>query len=86
MASHSFNDPSDVSKGGTWFGDYGVRFCSWKWDPTAKALIVTKGADGKRIDLSSIGDQLLTPEQLRERLPQLALDAGKRIAAEHSGK
>jgi hypothetical protein len=36
---------------------------------------ITLYARGKRIHLINIGEQLLTPEALRERLPQLALEA-----------
>jgi hypothetical protein len=79
MAAHRFNDPTDPTKGGAWLGDYGRLFCKWTWDAAAKALTVTRGSRGKRIDLSNIGDQLLTPEELRERLPQLALEVAERI-------
>jgi hypothetical protein len=79
MATHRFNDPKDPTKGGTWFGDTGRHICDWSWDAAIKTVRVTLGVHGKRIDLSTIGEQLLTPEELRESLPRLALEAAQQI-------
>jgi hypothetical protein len=65
--------------GGSWFGERGRRICDWSWDHTTKTVRVTPYARGKRIDLINIGDQLLTPEELQERLPQLALEVAQRV-------
>ena len=82
MATHAFNDPSDFAKGGTWFGEYGRHFCKWSWDAAAKSLTVQRGARGKRIDLSGWDQHALGAEQLRKRLPALALEAANRITEE----
>ena len=78
MATHRFNHPNDPTRGGTWFGDRGRRICDWSWDAATKTVKVTRYGRGKRSDLVSIGEQLVTPEELRERLPQLALEAVQR--------
>jgi len=82
MATHAFNDASDFAKGGTWFGDYRRHFCRWSWDAATKSLIVQRGARGKRIDLSGWDQHALSTEQLRKRLPELALEAANRITEE----
>jgi hypothetical protein len=82
MATHAFNDESDFAKGGTWYGDYGRHFCKWSWDPATKTLAVQRGARGKRIDLGAFDPHDLTTEQLRQRLPELALQAAQRITEE----
>ena len=78
MATHRFNDPKDPNKGGTWFGEHGRRICDWSWDATTKMVRVTRYAHGKRIDLIDIGERGMTPGELREKLPQLALEAAQR--------
>jgi hypothetical protein len=83
--AHRFNHPKDPTKGGTWFGDRGRRLCDWSWDATTKTLKVTCGKHSKRIDLSNTGEQSLTPEELRDRLAQLALEIAQRIVEEGKG-
>ena len=78
MATHRFNDPKGPTRGGTWFGEHGRRICDWSWDATTKTVNVTRYTRGKRIDLIDIGERLTTPEELREKLPQLALVAPPR--------
>jgi hypothetical protein len=78
MATHRFNHPKDPTSGGTWFGEHGRRICDWSWDATRKTVRVTYPRM-RRIDQITIGEQLLTPGELRERLPQLALEAAQRI-------
>jgi hypothetical protein len=80
MPTHAFSDPADYTKGGTWFGDYGRHFCRWTWNVETRELTVIKGPHGKRIDLSALGQP--TPEELKTRLPAIALEAGQRIAEE----
>jgi hypothetical protein len=36
MPMHRFHYESDPIKGGTWFGDRGVRLCDWSWDAEKK--------------------------------------------------
>jgi hypothetical protein len=55
--------------------DRGRRICDWSWDASTKTVKVTRKWRGKRSDLVSIGEQLLTPEELRRKLPQVALEA-----------
>jgi hypothetical protein len=83
MATHRFNDPKDPTRGGTWFGEHGRRICDWSWDATTKTMKVTRYARVKRSHLVNIGEQLLTPEGLQERLPQLALESVQRITKKH---
>jgi hypothetical protein len=80
MPTHAFKDPADHTKGGTWFGDYGRHFCRWTWNAQTRELTVIKGPLGKRIDLSATGQ--LTPEELKTRLPVIALEAAQRIVEE----
>jgi hypothetical protein len=77
--THRFNHPKDPTRGGTWFGERGRRICDWSWDATTKTVKVTRYSGGKRIDLISICEQLPTPEELRDTLPQLALEAAQRF-------
>ena len=79
MATHRFNHPKDPTRGGTWFGEHGQRICDWSWDATTNTVRVTRYGRAKSIDLVNVSEQFLTPEELRERLPQLALEAGQRI-------
>ena len=75
VTTHRFYHPKDATRGGTWFADTGRRICDWSWDAASKTLTVTQGMRSKRIDLSNIGERFLTPEELRERLPQVAIEA-----------
>jgi hypothetical protein len=79
MVAHRFNHPQDPTRGGTRFGDHSRRICDWSWDATTKTVRVACYARRKRIDLINIGEHLLTPEELRETLPQLALEATQRV-------
>jgi hypothetical protein len=76
---HSFNDSADPTKGGTWYDDYGRCICTWEWDADTKTVTVVQDVRGKRMDLS---EQFLTPEELREILPQLALETAQKLAFE----
>jgi hypothetical protein len=79
MATHRFNHPNDPTQGGTWFGEHGRRICDWSWDTSTKTVKVTRYTRRKGTDLINLGEQLLTPAELRERLPQLALEAAQWI-------
>ena len=79
VTTHRFYDAKDPTRGGTWFGDTGRRICDWSWDAATKTLTVTLGMRTKRIDLTNIGERLWTPEELRQRLPQMALDSAQQI-------
>lgn len=81
MATHAFNDGVDYTKGGTWYGDYGQLLCRWTWDSEKQELSVSRGSHGKRIE---VGRLPLSREPLERRLPQLAFEAGERLARESS--
>jgi hypothetical protein len=81
-AVHIFKDPQDPTKGGTWTDEYCRVICTWDWDAVTKTATVTCGTRGKDVGLSDIGEQLLTLTELRERLPQLALEVAQRIVLE----
>jgi hypothetical protein len=90
MATHRFNHPNDPTQGGTWFRDHGERMCDWSFDPATKTVRVTRYIRGryvrrKRTGLINLGEQLLTPEELRERLPQLALETAQRMGKKPRG-
>ena len=80
MPTHRFNHPNDPTQGGSWFADNGRRICDWSWNGATKTVSVTIGMQGRHIDLSAMGEQLLTPEELRDRLPQVALEVAQQIA------
>jgi len=73
MPTHTFSHPTELAQG----GDYGVRICRWTWDSAAKEMHVICGVNGKRIDLRGVD---FSAVDLRERLPQIALNAAGRIA------
>jgi hypothetical protein len=82
MGTHRFNHPNDTTQGGGWFGERGRRLCDWSWGATTKTVKVTRYMRRKRTDLINIGEQLLTPAELRDKLPQLALEAAQRVGKE----
>jgi hypothetical protein len=82
MDTHAFNDPQDPANGGTWYDDYGRHICIWYWDADTKMVTVIRGTRGKHVNLSGIGEQLLTPEALREKLPRVAFEIAQRIIKE----
>jgi hypothetical protein len=89
MATHRFNHPNDPTQGGTWFGEHNKRICDWSWDAATKTVRVTRYIRGryvrrKRTERINIGEQLLSPEELRERLPRLALETAQRMSKKRS--
>ena len=82
MPRHRFNYESDPVKGGTWFGDKGVRVCDWSWDVEKKTLTVRtvrRGPRGKQVSLSVDLEKLEPPQELGKRLSEIALEAALRI-------
>ena len=75
MPRHRFHYESDPIKGGTWFGDRGVRICDWSWDAGKKILRVRRGLHGKQISLSGVDLEKLEPQELGRRLSEAALEA-----------
>jgi hypothetical protein len=78
MPTHRFNYESDPTKGGTWFGDHGVRICDWSWDGEKKILTVRLGVHGKQISLSGVDVERLEPQEHGRRLSEAALEAAQR--------
>jgi hypothetical protein len=76
--SHNFANSKDSIVAGAWSDDNGEPICSWSWDPVTGKLTVTCGTHGKRKTLPSEMAQL-NPEQLRKRLPRLALSLAEQI-------
>jgi len=72
MPTHRFHYESDPTKGGTWFGDRGVRICDWSWNGEKRILRVWRGLRGKQIYLR------LEPQELGRRLSEAALEAAQR--------
>jgi hypothetical protein len=80
MPTHRFNYQSDPAKGGTWFGDKGVRVCDWSWDVEKKTLTVRtvrRGPRGKQVSLS-VDLESLEPQELGKRLSEIALETALR--------
>jgi hypothetical protein len=78
--SHNFAGAKDSIVAGAWSDDNGEPICSWSWDPATGKLTVTCGTQGKRKTLPS-GMAELNAEQLRKRLPRLALSLAEQINA-----
>jgi len=78
--THDFADSKDSIVAGAWSDDNGEPICSWSWDPATRKLTVTCGNHDKRKTLPSemVG---LNAEQLRKRLPRLALGLAEQINA-----
>jgi hypothetical protein len=84
MAStHNFANAKDSIVAGAWSDDNGQPICSWSWDPATGKLTVTCGSHDKRKTLPSEMAGL-NPEQLRKRLPRLALSLAEQINATKS--
>jgi len=81
MPTHRFHYESYPTKGGTWFGERGVRLCDWSWDGPKKTLTVRRGQRGKQISLSDVDLERLDPQELGRRLSEAAFEAAQRITA-----
>jgi hypothetical protein len=81
MATHRFHYESDPTKGGTWFGERGVRVCDWSWHPAKKILTVRAGRHAKQISLSDVDLERFDPKELGRRLSEAALEAKPHITA-----
>ena len=81
MPTHRFNYESDPTRGGTWFGDKGVRVCDWSWDMEERKLTVRtvrRGPGGKQVSLG-VDLEGLEPHELGKRLSQTALETALRV-------
>jgi len=79
VITHRFNNERDLEKGGTWFGDDGELICKWNWDRKYRKLDVRCGSWRSAIDLSILGDHNCTDENLRKRLPKIAIQKAERL-------
>jgi hypothetical protein len=78
--THNFAKARDSIVAGAWSDDNGQPICSWSWDPVTGKLTVTCGTHDKRKTLP--GDMAaLNDEQLRKRLPRLALSLAEQMSA-----
>jgi hypothetical protein len=78
MPTHRFHYESDPTKGGTWFGDRGVRICDWSWNGEKRILRVWRGLRGEQIYLCDVDVERLEPQELGRRLSEAALEAAQR--------
>ena len=78
MPTHRFHYESEPTKGGTWFGDHGVRLCDWSWDGKKKILTLRRGLRGTQVSLS-VDVERLEPQGLGKRLSEIALEATQRL-------
>jgi len=83
MPTHRFHYESDPTKGGTWFGDRGVRICDWSWNGEKKILTVRQRMSGKQISLSGVDPESLNAQELGRRLSEAALEATQQNTSHH---
>jgi hypothetical protein len=84
--THTFANANEAVLGGAWSDDAGRPFCSWTWDHASRKLTVTCGNQGKSKKLPSFEAAELSDEQLRKRLPRLALELAEQIKESRPGK
>lgn len=83
MLTHHFTDTEDGSiKGGWWQGHFGEKLCTWIWDADARAVEVSCGHRGRRIELAQFSGEWLTDVELRNRLPPLARETAESLRGE----
>ena len=83
MPTHRLHYESDPTKGGTWFGDRGVRICDWSWNGEKKILTVRQRMSGKQISLSGVDPERLNAQELGRRLSETALEATQQNTSHH---
>ncbi len=77
--THRFNNTDDLEKGGMWFGDGGELICKWNWYRKSRKLDVRCGSWRSAIDLSKFGERYMTDENLKKRLPKIAIKKAERL-------
>jgi hypothetical protein len=78
MPTHRFHYESDPTKGGTWFGNHGVRLVDWSWDGEKRTLTVRRGPRGTQTSIR-VDVEGLEPQELGKRLSEIALEARQRV-------
>jgi hypothetical protein len=77
MAVPQFDDPNDLSAGGTWVDDFGMQICKWTYDPASRTVAVRcNGPKGKSVPLPA---NTWSEAELKRRVVQVALDLAERI-------
>ena len=78
--AHQFTSEHPDQLKGVWFKPNGRRYCTWMFDSSTSTLLAKRGAVTRTTRI----ERPLTPAQLRETLPKLALDlAHDEAASEH---
>ena len=78
--AHQFTSEQPDCLKGIWFKSNGRRYCTWMFDSSTSTLLAKRGAVTRSIRI----ERPLTPAELRDELPKLALElAHDENAAEH---
>jgi hypothetical protein len=77
MAVPQFNDPNNLSAGGTWVDDFGMEICKWTYYGCSRTVAVRcSGPAGKSVALPA---NTLSGPELTRRVVQVALDLAEQI-------
>lgn len=68
---HRFTHADDARLAGVWLRHSGRRYCAWQYEPDTRTL---KASRGTAVRTASVESENWTLEQLKEALPQRALD------------
>ena len=68
---HKFTESNSSVMQGVWYKHNGRRHCSWHFDPESSVLRANRGAV---VHSATLKEVVGSPEELREKLPQLALE------------
>lgn len=80
MLKHHFTKTEDGTlTGGWWAGHYGEQLCTWIWDAEARILRVRCGDITRPKSLAEFNPEWLTDDELRKRIPPLALSIAESI-------
>jgi hypothetical protein len=74
--THKFTDATDLAGG--WSDDNGQPLCTWTWDQASGHILVTCGAQSRRLKLAH-SEADLRGEQLRKHLARTALHLAEDI-------
>jgi hypothetical protein len=80
VITHHFTDAADgeIQKG-YWTQENGQRIVSWTWDSEQRVLTMQCGSRSRNHDLSSLSPEPTSEQNLRERLPRLAIAFAEEI-------
>ena len=80
MITHHFLTDDDIFNG-YFSDDFGERRYSYHYDPDSKLLTVTCGLFSRETDISNVGIDRLSEDELRDRLIALAQETGEDLKA-----